>query len=82
MESKKYNGWKNYETWNVALWLQNDESMHDLCFYCKDYRELVLKLHKKGIAQTPDDVYYADAYLDMDALDRVVRDIAIAGQPF
>ena len=21
---KKYNGWTNYETWNVALWLGND----------------------------------------------------------
>ena len=20
-----YNGWKNYETWDVALWLDNDE---------------------------------------------------------
>lgn len=20
-----YNGWKNYETWNVVLWLQNEE---------------------------------------------------------
>ena len=23
-----YNGWKNYATWNVALWLDNDESMY------------------------------------------------------
>ena len=23
-----YNGWKNYETWNVALWVNNDESMY------------------------------------------------------
>ena len=22
-----YNGWKNYETWNVALWLGNDEGL-------------------------------------------------------
>ena len=26
MEAKKYNGWTNYETWNVALWFDNDSS--------------------------------------------------------
>ena len=26
MESKRYNGWTNYETWNVALWFDNDSS--------------------------------------------------------
>ena len=29
MKSEKYNGWKNYETWNVALWLNNDEYLHN-----------------------------------------------------
>jgi hypothetical protein len=23
-----YNGWKNYETWNVALWLGNEEPLY------------------------------------------------------
>lgn len=24
-----YNGWSNYETWNVALWFDNDEGLYD-----------------------------------------------------
>lgn len=24
-DDKTYNGWKNYETWNVALWLGNEQ---------------------------------------------------------
>jgi hypothetical protein len=27
MEVSKYNGWTNYETWALALWLSNEESM-------------------------------------------------------
>ncbi len=27
-DDKTYNGWTNYETWNVALWIGNEESSH------------------------------------------------------
>jgi hypothetical protein len=27
-ETKKYNGWTNYETWNVKLWMDNDEGSY------------------------------------------------------
>ena len=27
-DDKKYNGWSNYETWNVALWLDNEQSSY------------------------------------------------------
>jgi len=28
MNHKEYNGWYNYETWLVKLWLDNDESSY------------------------------------------------------
>lgn len=35
-----YEGWKNWDTWNVALWLNNDEPayrmMRAFCAICDD----------------------------------------------
>jgi hypothetical protein len=28
-ESKGYNGWKNYETWAVALWIDNEQAWQE-----------------------------------------------------
>jgi hypothetical protein len=28
MADKSYNGWKNRETWNVALWLNNEQGYY------------------------------------------------------
>jgi hypothetical protein len=27
--SERYNGWTNYETWNVKLWIDNEEATYD-----------------------------------------------------
>lgn len=35
MKNDTYNGWTNYETWNVKLWMDNDPSA------CRYYAELV-----------------------------------------
>lgn len=35
--SQEYNGWTNYETWNVALWMDNDESSYQYALIAKDY---------------------------------------------
>ena len=28
MSEQGYNGWTNYETWNIALWLDNEEPLY------------------------------------------------------
>lgn len=29
MTKKEYNGWTNYETWNVKLWMDNDQGSQE-----------------------------------------------------
>ena len=55
-----YNGWQNYETWNVALWLQNDEGLYNLCQECNSYDEVLEVLYACGSKETPDGVKWTD----------------------
>jgi hypothetical protein len=32
-----YNGWANYETWNVALWIQNVPFLYNTAKACVEY---------------------------------------------
>lgn len=32
-----YNGYTNYETWNICLWISNDEGLNELAASCDDY---------------------------------------------
>lgn len=35
-----YNGWDNYETWCVTLWLSNEQTHYDKAILCEDERQL------------------------------------------
>lgn len=76
----EYNGWKNYETWNVALWIQNDEGMYQ---YAKAYKRiknapyltLAMNLQIHGVSKTPDGVPYNDSALDLESLNEMIRSL-------
>jgi hypothetical protein len=56
-----YNGWENYETWNVALWINNEEGLYHLAAECGDYETLVNRLYDDyGVRETKDGVKFND----------------------
>lgn len=85
--SNEYNGWKNYETWNVALWIQNDEGLYNMAkrYKYKGYLAFVRSLKEFAnprdftnhqIAfETPDNVAWDSLELDIDALDAMLGDL-------
>ena len=70
-----YNGWKNRETWNVALWIGNDEGMYEFAKECGTYANFVEQMREVGITETPDRVAYNDSGLDVERLDEMIRDL-------
>ena len=73
---KGYNGFANYETWNVALWINNDEGLYHLAMECGDYETLVNRLYEDyGVRETKDGVKFADPKVNVIQINSDVFDI-------
>jgi len=75
----EYNGWKNRETWNVALWLGNEYSLYCVAQgfkkYATPYKSLRSELESTfGYTKTRDGVNFWDASLDIKALDEAIKE--------
>ena len=66
-----YNGWCNFETFNVALWINNTENLYHLAMEAGDY-ETFLEL--VGNATTGDGVKFADPRVNVVQLNSDVFD--------
>ena len=77
MTTETYNGWANYATWNVALWLGNDETMYNFARGWAEhgYKSLSHQLVELYGAVTPDGVYWQHADLDVTALNEMMADL-------
>jgi len=70
-----YNGWTNYETWNVALWINNEEGLYHLAMECGDYETLVNRLYSDyGVTETKNGVKWNDPKVNAIELNEMLEE--------
>jgi len=77
-----YNGWTNYDTWNVALWFDNDEKLYNrlravLAEHPVATYEQVIEHLKLENSMTPDKIAYLSPHLDHDELNAWVTEHSV-----
>ena len=72
--TETYNGWANYETWNVALWLQNEYAFYKVAQKYDRYDALIPRLEYEFGQITPDGVRWMDPDINTAELDEMLAD--------
>ena len=69
-----YNGWANYETWNVALWIQNEFYLYEIAKECNNFAKFVSRV-EDIMWDTPDGVSLTDPKLDIEELNEMIDEL-------
>lgn len=75
-----YEGWANYATWNVALWINNDQGLYEMAKEYDDYESFAESLREFGMTETPDGVALNDSGLDIAELDEMFEELRSEGR--
>ena len=75
-EDTTYNGWTNYETWNVALWINNDQGLYSIAREHSNYQSFVEALRDltdtdRISVETPDEVAWNDSGINIAELNEL-----------
>ena len=73
-QDTEYNGWTNYETWNVGLWLGGDQGLYEMARRAMDYDHLVEMLTCIGSETTGDGVRWDDAKVNAVEINEMLED--------
>lgn len=77
-----YAGWKNYQTWNIALWIGNDEPLYrSACDFMRAYRgraPYAAFCRANGLdgQRTPDRVSFTGSRISYSELNSMMRELA------
>ena len=85
-----YNGWKNYETWNVALWIGNSEGYYNIAKKARNYTYFLYAIEAEQSqpswrwlcpdgevkSETPDGVSWIDSKIDVVAINKMIGELA------
>ena len=77
------NGWANRETWNVALWIQNDELLYSFAKfigstkggYC-DFMELIDSFPWKYQKETGDGIAWSDPKIKRREINHMLKELS------
>ena len=71
----KYNGWNDWTTWNVALWIRNDLCYYNIAKDCKDYMDFLYEMqYMIGSFATPDGADWGEA--NIEEMTEVIEEIS------
>ena len=84
-EATTYNGWANYETWNISLYINNEYHLYKAaCAYVSacikterpvSYKEFASNYSFDLTSKTPDGVSYMHPALDHKELDEMLNEL-------
>ena len=73
MNKEKYNCWTDWETWNVTLWLGNDEDLYNLAKMAGTYKKFLKYVDENGT--TGDGVNWRDSNINVTEVNEFFKEL-------
>jgi hypothetical protein len=78
-----YNGWANYETWNVSLWIQNNKFLYNTAVACVEYKnddqtpyeKFIINMHNVDSFNTNDGIKWNHKSINQDEINEMMIDM-------